>query len=664
MRLVSCYVSSFGKLKDFSCDFSSGLNTIKQDNGWGKSTLATFIKAMFYGINSSKRSVAENERIKYRPWNSTERFGGFIEFEWGNKTFKLERFFGSKESEDSVRLIDVQTGKSFTDTENLGERIFAIDQDGFLSTTYFSQKDFQIKSNSSLTAKFNDVCEVQDSQAFDKALLNLEEKAKIYKYRGDKGLITDTKHDIFQIEEQIVQTQKSLDVIKLLKNETQSLEERILKLKAEGAVLTDKIAKLGNIQALKIKKQHHESLLSEKNKLIDKIKQLDYQLNGNNVSQKEVDEYIMANNSLLAIENNIKSLQEDISSLRELNKPNEKKKTNGKNVFLILAVLLSVVGIGLIFVKPLFSVVAFVFAIASLSLFFVNKKGKNKNDLNLDNLLSNKEKELYAVIEQRNRLINGIDSYIAKFSVGDVNQDRFSILNYIYKLQLEKESLFNNLNAVEEKLKEYNDDVKTFNVTTNESDDLDLLKQKLAVVQNEFSKDSSELANKKASLSHHETLANSVVELEGKKADLVAKLSTYEENYQTLLTTIKFLKQADENLKVKYRAPLQQSLSKYLDFIDGNSKAQIDIDLNLTVSETDGVKVTEYYSKGYQNLFDICKRFALTEVLFTKEKPFLILDDPFTNLDDDKIQKALDLIRKLSQEYQIIYLVCHESRRG
>ena len=54
MKLINCYISSFGKLQDFSYDFSSGLNTVIEDNGWGKSTFATFIKAMFYGLNSKK----------------------------------------------------------------------------------------------------------------------------------------------------------------------------------------------------------------------------------------------------------------------------------------------------------------------------------------------------------------------------------------------------------------------------------------------------------------------------------------------------------------------------------------------------------------------------------------------------------------------------------
>ena len=141
MKLVKCYVSSFGKLKNFSYDFNSQLNTFKEDNGWGKSTLATFIKAMFYGLVSGKRNVNENERIKYRPWNTTERFGGSIWFEKDGKVYKLERFFGTKEAEDTVRLFDEETGKEFSKTENLGHRLFQIDEEGFLSTTYFSQKE-------------------------------------------------------------------------------------------------------------------------------------------------------------------------------------------------------------------------------------------------------------------------------------------------------------------------------------------------------------------------------------------------------------------------------------------------------------------------------------------------------------------------------------------
>ncbi|MBQ7236822.1 MAG: AAA family ATPase, partial [Clostridia bacterium] len=288
MKLIKCYVSAFGKLKDFTFDFSQGLNTVKQDNGWGKSTFATFIKAMFYGLNDSKRSVAENERIKFRPWNSTEKFGGFIQFEWGNKQFKLERFFGAKESEDTVRLFDAETGKEFSNTQNLGRRIFEIDEEGFLSTTYISQKDFEVKSNTSITAKFNSVCEMQDSEAFDRALNKVEDKAKSYKYRGDRGLIPDAKREIHAVDEQLVRAEQSVYTLKTLKNEADVLSGDVNDLQLKVKKLTDQITLAGKLEAIKIKKQRYQKLVSDKEKLSLDKKTAEDVLAGNYGAKDEI----------------------------------------------------------------------------------------------------------------------------------------------------------------------------------------------------------------------------------------------------------------------------------------------------------------------------------------------------------------------------------------
>ena len=175
---------------------------------------------------------------------------------------------------------------------------------------------------------------------------------------------------------------------------------------------------------------------------------------------------------------------------------------------------------------------------------------------------------------------------------------------------------------------------------------------------------STELERKKASASRYEEASEKLVEMESRKSELLENIKRYKEDYEILCKTNEFLRKADENLKLKYRAPLQESLNKYLSFIDKEKSVKIDIDLNITAIEKNGEKNTEYYSKGYQNLFEICKRFALTDVLFTGEKPFIILDDPFYNLDDDKIRLSIELIKKMSEEYQILYFVCHESRRA
>lgn len=69
-------------------------------------------------------------------------------------------------------------------------------------------------------------------------------------------------------------------------------------------------------------------------------------------------------------------------------------------------------------------------------------------------------------------------------------------------------------------------------------------------------------------------------------------------------------------------------------------------------------------SEGYRDLLFLCRRFAVIDSMYRAEKPFLILDDPFVNLDDDKMNGAMDFLQQCAGRYQILYLTCSESRSG
>ena len=78
MRLTKLYIAGFGNLQDFTYAFSGGINVVSAPNGWGKSTFAAFLRAMFYGLGDSRaRSVAENVRKRYTPWGGGS-FGGGV----------------------------------------------------------------------------------------------------------------------------------------------------------------------------------------------------------------------------------------------------------------------------------------------------------------------------------------------------------------------------------------------------------------------------------------------------------------------------------------------------------------------------------------------------------------------------------------------------------
>ncbi len=659
MKLIRCKVAAFGKLKNFEYEFTDGLNTVKQDNGWGKSTLATFVKAMFYGLDDGKRSVAENERTRFKPWNSTQAFGGSVEFKWGDGEYRLERFFGARKNEDTVRLFDKKTGKEFTKTDNLGGRIFSIDEEGFLSTTFFSQKDFEVKSNSSLTAKFNEVNEIQDTALFDKAVAKLEAKARSYKYSGNRGIIPEIKDRIYSVNEEIERARRAGKEAEKLKETLTAYEKENERLSEYKAKLGERIGVAGKAEAAALRRERYLKCSEEIRLLTERKRSAENVLNGNRVNGETLaglKEYAaeLAKNGERErmIESDVKTLEE-----AESRKPDgtKKKKIVAASVAGVAAACAIILLIALSGALKIIS--AAFFGVAAVAAAYAVLVKPEKRD---DSLYLKKKAELDEYRAVNAEYARSLDNVLAGYNADKSRGYAAAIaeIESAYLLSIETTEKINVLTDELETLKKDGAD-KPFE-TVNEN--VNVLNEELKAVQEAYDKNSRALADKRLYVRSYETESDSLCDLENKKAELADKLKQAENESEIVKTTLEFLRRADENLKVKYRAPLAGSLNKYLSYIAGNVKADIDTDLKVSVEETGVNRETDYYSKGYRNLFEICKRFALTDVLFTDEKPFIVLDDPFYNLDDAKLEQSLSLIKKLSESYQIIYLVCHESR--
>jgi len=134
--------------------------------------------------------------------------------------------------------------------------------------------------------------------------------------------------------------------------------------------------------------------------------------------------------------------------------------------------------------------------------------------------------------------------------------------------------------------------------------------------------------------------------------------------YERLKMTKNYLAKAKESYLSKYRNPLMQSFSKYFEMLSGKRPDgfRMDADLAMTVQEYGIQRETRYFSEGWKDLMGICMRMSLVDVMYHGEKPFLIMDDPFVNLDQSKTEAALQFLNLLGEEYQILYFTCHESR--
>ena len=194
MRLIRLHVEGFGTLHDYRLELCEGLNVLCERNGWGKSTLAVFIKAMLYGMPSTtKKSLDENERKKYAPWQGGV-YGGSLELSCAAGRFRIERFFGERESGDRFELFDLDTNKpSNAFSERIGEELLGIDADGFERSTYLSQRKSYVRSeNTSIRTRLGDLLDdVNDMGSFDSAMELLEKRRRFYFMTGNRGAIAE-----------------------------------------------------------------------------------------------------------------------------------------------------------------------------------------------------------------------------------------------------------------------------------------------------------------------------------------------------------------------------------------------------------------------------------------------------------------------------------------
>ena len=163
MKLISCTIENFGKLNNVTYDFSGECNTICEDNGWGKSTLASFIRVMFYGFkNESKKKLVDKERNRLMPWQKGV-YGGEIVFETGGVVYSLRRTFGKKQADDEFLLVRKDTNVECDDFScDIGEELFKIDAQSFERTVFIGQSDCVTATTDSINAKIGNLADNTD----------------------------------------------------------------------------------------------------------------------------------------------------------------------------------------------------------------------------------------------------------------------------------------------------------------------------------------------------------------------------------------------------------------------------------------------------------------------------------------------------------------------
>ena len=164
--------------------------------------------------------------------------------------------------------------------------------------------------------------------------------------------------------------------------------------------------------------------------------------------------------------------------------------------------------------------------------------------------------------------------------------------------------------------------------------------------------------------------SSEIYELDGReelimrKAELEELLAKHIDRYDTVVLTKKYLATAKDNMTSKYLGKTKAGFISYAERIGGITGESFEMDTDFGVTKQEGAttRAVEAYSRGTRDLFNLAARLGLVDALYERERPFILLDDPFTAFDDGKTEAALKLLKELSRDRQIIYFTCAKSR--
>lgn len=278
MRILSCHIENFGKFHDYSINFSDGTNVVCEENGWGKSTFAAFIQAMFYGFDGErKRSLEENERKRYKPWQGGV-FGGQLVFEIQGRVYQISRIFQDKEINDEFELRDVKTNLPSKEySKNIGEEIFKINKESFKRTIFIGQSECETSSTDDINAKIGNLADnSNDLNNFEAANARLTEIINKLNPERASGSISKRKDEIARYERMVQGGQGISDSIDKYQQYLRAEEDARDALKIKMQEAGEKQAKVSKLQSVIAKKSEWDRLkktVSGKRETEEKLKQ-------------------------------------------------------------------------------------------------------------------------------------------------------------------------------------------------------------------------------------------------------------------------------------------------------------------------------------------------------------------------------------------------------
>ncbi|MBR2730071.1 MAG: AAA family ATPase [Lachnospiraceae bacterium] len=749
MKFIFCHIENFGRLRNFDYRFADGLNTILHENGWGKSTFAAFLCAMLYGLPAArKKNPAENERLKFRPWQGGV-YGGTLLFEAGGRNYEISRVFGTRESEDVFELRDVETNlPCFDFSAKTGEELFHLDRDSFLRTVFTGQQDCATSATDDVNALVAALEEqAGDMSEFSAAMKRLTDAANRLSPLRQSGSVARRAKEITRLERETSRGEEPQGRIRELEELLREAGEEETRLNGTLLTLEEKIEgarreeddrrrDLKAAEADAAARSMRDHLLGQLRSRRRDVLSAAAVFPGRVPARREVDRYLdlcrqmdrleeqMQNGQLSAREQKRLTELEDL--FPEEMPLQDRESLRGKKLSLCFVVaagiLLAAAGAaaGLVYgsrVGAGLAAAGAVTAVSAAAVYFgrgpaaagytktaaghtKDAAGHTKDAAGYTKAAAGDKEDAYlqeyAYLREKEQRLETIH---ARWS-----EIRRPVLQFLHETESRDvpgdEDLYARLIFLRDAADDYEDAVKLLREARDQLRSLgkgpetqemrmaqtsasnipagELLKDdalyRILALQQKKADTLAELAECRRTAAENRRILEELQTQQGEQEENLQNLRDLRVQqeadtllYRRITLAAKYLQKAKESMSARYADPIRERFAYYWEMITGLSAVgvYVDADSNVTVEEAGKQREAALLSEGYRDLTGICLRAALGDAMYPEgrtERPPLILDDPFVNLDDGKMEGALCFLRELSEKYQILYFTCSHSR--
>lgn len=251
MRIIDIHIGCFGGLKNFKLKFQDGFQIIYGENGYGKSTVMSFIKLMLYGKNSKSRDLNQNIRKKYTPFDGS-KMNGSMRCETDSHIIRVEKEFGKTQANDRIYVFDESMGTEISVPAGMeiGEYLLNIDERTFETVIFGGNNNEDMGGVKGADEIMSKLVNAGTSGDEDISIYNIIEDLnmcmeKLKSKRGVAGSIPHINEELFRLKEEkfnLIQRKKELEQISktditMMNKEKTILRKLIKRMEEEKRIL-------------------------------------------------------------------------------------------------------------------------------------------------------------------------------------------------------------------------------------------------------------------------------------------------------------------------------------------------------------------------------------------------------------------------------------------